>query len=35
MINRTPRGRVATELAYKHLKIDYQGTLLWVLFVYS
>jgi Holliday junction DNA helicase RuvB len=28
MINRTPRGRVATELAYKHLKIDYQGTLL-------
>ena len=28
MINRTPRGRVATELAYRHLKIDYQGTLL-------
>lgn len=28
MINRTQRGRVATELAYKHLKFDYQGTLL-------
>ena len=28
MINRTSRGRVATELAYKHLKINYQGTLL-------
>ena len=27
MINRTPRGRVATELAYKHLKMSYQGTL--------
>ena len=27
MINRTPRGRVATELAYKHLKISFQGTL--------
>ena len=27
MINRTPRGRVATESAYKHLKISYQGTL--------
>lgn len=27
MINRTQRGRVATELAYKHLKINYQGTL--------
>ncbi len=28
MVNRTPRGRVATELAYRHLKISYQGTLL-------
>ena len=28
MINRTQRGRIATELAYKHLKMDYQGTLL-------
>ena len=28
MINRTSRGRVATEYAYKHLKINYQGTLL-------
>ena len=27
MINRTQRGRVATELAYKHLKINFQGTL--------
>lgn len=27
MINRTQRGRVATELAYKHLKINYQETL--------
>ncbi len=27
MINRTPRGRVATEIAYKHLKIDYQTAL--------
>ena len=27
MINRTQRGRVATELAYKHLKMNYQGTL--------
>lgn len=27
MINRTPRGRVATELAYKHLKRSYQGGL--------
>ncbi len=27
MINRTPRGRVATEMAYKHLKIDYQTAL--------
>jgi Holliday junction DNA helicase RuvB len=27
MINRTPRGRVATELAYKHLKLNYQGSL--------
>ena len=27
MINRTQRGRVATELAYKHLKFNYQGTL--------
>jgi holliday junction DNA helicase RuvB len=26
-ISRTPRGRVATELAYKHLKKSYQGTL--------
>ena len=23
LINRTPRGRVATEKAYKHLKLDY------------
>jgi Holliday junction DNA helicase RuvB len=28
MINRTPRGRVATEKAYAHLKMPYQGTLL-------
>lgn len=27
MINRTPRGRVATEKAYSHLKIAHQGTL--------
>lgn len=27
MINRTPRGRVATELAYKHLKRPHQGGL--------
>ncbi|MCR5348333.1 MAG: Holliday junction branch migration DNA helicase RuvB [Bacilli bacterium] len=27
MINRTPRGRVATEKAYKHLRRPYQGTL--------
>jgi Holliday junction DNA helicase RuvB len=27
MINRSPRGRIATELAYKHLKRTYQGTL--------
>ena len=27
MINRTQRGRVATELAYKHLKMNFQGTL--------
>ena len=27
MINRTPRGRVATEKAYRHLKISYQTTL--------
>jgi Holliday junction DNA helicase RuvB len=27
MINRTPRGRMATELAYKHLKRTYQGSL--------
>ena len=27
MINRTSRGRIATELAYKHLKRTYQGTL--------
>jgi len=27
MVNRTPRGRVATEKAYKHLKIAHQGTL--------
>ena len=27
MINRTQRGRIATELAYKHLKINFQGTL--------
>lgn len=26
-ISRTPRGRVVTELAYKHLKKSYQGTL--------
>lgn len=28
MINRTPRGRVVTDLAYKHLKINYQEKLL-------
>lgn len=28
MINRTPRGRVATDKAYKHLEIDYQERLL-------
>jgi Holliday junction DNA helicase RuvB len=28
MINRTPRGRVALERAYKHLKIAYQNNLL-------
>ena len=27
LINRTPRGRVVTEKAYKHLKIPYQQTL--------
>lgn len=27
MINRTPRGRMATEKAYRHLKIAHQGTL--------
>ena len=27
MINRTQRGRMATELAYRHLKISYQETL--------
>ena len=27
MINRTQRGRIATELAYKHIKISFQGTL--------
>lgn len=27
LINRTPRGRVATEKAYKHLKRSYQGSL--------
>lgn len=27
-IDRTPRGRVARDKAYKHLKISYQGTLL-------
>lgn len=27
MINRTPRGRVATEKAYRHLNIGYQGSL--------
>jgi Holliday junction DNA helicase RuvB len=27
LINRTPRGRIATERAYKHLKRTYQGTL--------
>lgn len=27
LINRTPRGRVATEKAYKHLKRSYQGQL--------
>ena len=26
-IKRTPRGRMATEKAYKHLKISRQGTL--------
>ena len=29
MINRTQRGRIATELAHKHLKISFQGTLFW------
>jgi len=28
MIDRTPRGRVATDLAYKHLKKNHQGILL-------
>jgi len=28
MIDRTPRGRVATDLAYKHLKKNHQGVLL-------
>jgi Holliday junction DNA helicase RuvB len=28
MINRTPRGRTATEKAYEHLKKAHQGTLL-------
>jgi len=28
MINRTPRGRVALERAYKHLKIAFQNNLL-------
>ena len=27
LINRTPRGRIVTEKAYKHLKIPYQATL--------
>ena len=27
LINRTPRGRIVTEKAYKHLKIPYQSTL--------
>jgi Holliday junction DNA helicase RuvB len=27
LINRTPRGRVATEKAYQHLKRPFQGTL--------
>ena len=27
LINRTPRGRVATEKAYQHLKRPYQGLL--------
>ncbi|MDY4788761.1 MAG: Holliday junction branch migration DNA helicase RuvB [Bacilli bacterium] len=27
LINRTPRGRIATEMAYKHLKINFQGSL--------
>ena len=27
LVNRTPRGRVATEKAYKHLKRSYQGSL--------
>jgi Holliday junction DNA helicase RuvB len=27
LINRTPRGRVATEKAYKHLQRSYQGQL--------
>ena len=27
LINRTPRGRMVTEKAYKHLKIPYQSTL--------
>ena len=29
MINRTQRGRVATEKAYRHLKCSYQDTLFW------
>lgn len=28
LVNRTPRGRVATKKAYKHLKIDYQNSLI-------
>jgi len=31
LINRTPRGRTATEKAYKHLKIAFQTTLFWYL----
>ena len=27
LINRTPRGRIVTEKAYKHLKIPYQTSL--------
>ena len=27
LINRTPRGRVATENAYRHLGLPFQGTL--------